>query len=375
MPLLFYEDAYPVAMLTFSATVYYFKLKHFAVILKTKCANILSKLPPAHVVSFHVILNQYPNCQEKHHPTTKFVSLQGVRCLIEEFAITNYARECLDKFVRQNVDVPYYKRLSSDYTFEDTDQKYTLCKYDQADAQDDNCATQDDNCATQIKMGTLKYNIRFVLVTGLKKKWYYKVSDVFDQLQASCVYNLNKHVSDKNIIKWRDLKLYLEDKYRCCVDNSNFKSNSFFFKQAGLKQLLLARKQNALYNALCLSAINYDFEKPVEYVQGQTTCRRYKKLLYADQCEVGRKYNRLDYIKMPNNKVWYKLLQCLRYYRLKHVQLQDYKIERWANLLGDLQKHNIKWKGDTRMIEGAELYRMLHQYALPLEADQIYFNT
>lgn len=371
MPLIFYENTIPVAMLSFGATVYYFKLKHLAAVLRKPYMTIVSKIPPRYVLTYSFIVEQYPVCKQKYHPATKFVCLQGVKYLIDEFCVTNYTKECLDNFVRQNVDVPNYKRLSTDYTFEDTDEKYA---YDDGDREVDDISAKVNCEPTQIRMGTLKYNTRFVLVMGSKKRWYYKASDVLDQMQANCAYNLNKHVSDKNIVKWRDLKHYLEDKYRCRIsDDGKFKLNSFFLKQAGLKQLLLARKQNVLYNALCLSAINYNFDKPVEYVNKR--CGRRQKQVYADQCEVGKRYDRIDFVKLPNGKVWYKLSQCINYFKLKNVQLYDYKIERWANLLCDLQKHNIKWNPTIRMIEGAELYRMLNHYSLPLEADEMYFNN
>ncbi|AAF05227.1 ORF113 [Xestia c-nigrum granulovirus] len=370
MPLIFYEDTLPVDMLTFGATVYYFKLRHLAAVLRKPCVTIVSKIPPRYVVTYNIIVDQYPDCKQKCHPTTKYVRLEGVKYLIDEFCVTNYTKDCFDKFIRQNVDVPNYKRLSSDYTFEDTEDLCDEEKYDNAD----NKTTTNNDCEpTQIRMGTLKYNNRFVMVMGPKKRWYYKASDLFDYMKANCVYNINKYVSDKNIVKWRDLKHYLEEKYRCRIDDGDFKPNSFFLKQAGLKQLLLARKQNVLYNAICLSAINYNFENPVKYVNKRGASR--KKQVYADQCEVGKRYNRIDYVKLPNGKVWYKLSQCINYFKLKNVQLYDYKIKQWADLLCDLQKHNIKWKTTIRMIEGAELYRMLNDYSLPLEADQIYFHA
>lgn len=367
MSIVYFDNAYPVAVLEFESTVYYFKVKHLAKAIKTPCSVILNKIPPRYVQSYETLIKQYFPSKKRFHPCTLFVKLEGVKYILEECCANQFYKDCLDEFVRRNVTVPAYKRLTSDYTFVDSENADNT----ESDQMDDE--EELDYAAPKIRIGTLKYNVRFVAVVYPKKRWYYKASDVVFESGATSTYNLTKHVADKNMVVWRDLKNYLENTYRCRVD-SEWKPNAIFLKQAGLKQLLFARKQQVLYSALCLSAMNYDFENPVEYVKRKPTKPGRHKQLFADECKVGKLYKRLDYIKLPNGKTYFKFCQVVSYYKLKNVDRKLYKTIRWADVYEDLQKNNIKWRLYTHMIEAAEVYRLLQQYGLSVEADKIYFK-
>ncbi|AQQ80370.1 ORF103 [Betabaculovirus altermyunipunctae] len=376
MSLVFFDNAHPVAMLTFGATVYYFKLKHLAKALRA--TSVTNKIPPRYVHSFDVLLELYPDCIYRFHPCTLFIKLEGLKYLSDECCVTQFQKDCLDRFVRRCVKTPHYKRLTSDYTFERCESRKEEEDEEEEEEIDDVEEKEQQQEAKLIRVGTLKMNVQFLVVMSPKKKWYYKASDVVNLINASCSYNLSKHVSDKNLVMWRDLQMYLEDKYRCRLDVPvKWKSNVLLLKQAGLKQLLLARKEHVLYSSMCLSALHYDFEQQQEpYAPLKpSTSRNRRKQLFAEQCDVGKRFNVIDYIKIPNGKIWYKLTQAVKYYKLKHVNVSDYETRRWVELKDDLQSNNIRWKDDTRMIESAELYRLLQQYALITEADKIYFNT
>ncbi|AJK91755.1 bro [Spodoptera frugiperda granulovirus] len=364
MPLVFFDKQYPVVMLSFNDSSCYFKLKQLAKALRVPITSITRKTPPRYLITFGALLQQYPDCKHRHHPYTMFIQLEGVKYVYDECCATQYKRECLDKFVRRNVSVPSYNRLTSDYTFEECSDEVVYVEDDE----------EDDVELPPVRFGTLKQQVRFVVVLNPKKKWYYKASDVINLINASCSYNLSKHVDDKNVVVWKDLRNYLEDKFRCTLNGVDWKPNVLLLKQAGLKQLLYARNQQPLYSGMCLSAINYDFENPTSAYVAKKRKKRTRKLLFADECEMGKKHGRIDYIRTPNGVTWYKFSQLIKYYRLKNVNRDQYKTTRWGDILCDLARHNIKWKTDVLMIEGSEVYRLLQQYGLQQEADDIYFK-
>lgn len=345
----YFKEVFPVKIIHFKGTnLYYFKLRHLAKAFDVPFAKAAAVVPK---IKFKTVKDNFPMCDETMYPTTLLVDFIGLelfsRCLSErdEESLRRFISTCLGR------------NLSSSYKF--VEEPY----------EDDDYEEEVQENQAQYEFGVLSENIEFV---KLNQKCYFKAFDVATAIGCSPSYNINRHVSDSNMILWVDLRRYISHKCRASIPNK-WKDQTVFLKRSGLRQLLLYKNQKALYGRINMNVAHYDAQTPACYKKQATRYR--KKQLFAQDCVVGKLFQQIDFVMTPDKRVWLKLTPFLKHYKLKKVDLLDYEqhITSWYHIEKRLSC-NIRWKHCTMLVDDVAAYKILKKFDLNSEAENFYFH-
>jgi|WetSurMetagenome_2_1015567.scaffolds.fasta_scaffold99629_2 hypothetical protein len=368
--IVFYKDIYPVKMVHLRGTShYFFKLRHLIEVFKQPFTKVRQTVPASFTLYFSELRELFPLCDESLYPTTLLVSLKGLHYFAQ--CLNERDQQSLHRFVEDSLALRSNKELSADYEIiprvEDERRSRSLSRSSSPSDPPEECV-----------VGVLKQNIEFIKLKQ-SKKCYFKAFDVAKAISCAPSYSVNKFVSDDNMVVWKDLRRYLEHKCRCAIEN-RWKEQTVFLKHAGLKQLLLMRKQKVLYAKINLGAAQLEEgQECPEYVKQPNRYR--KKRLYAEGCVVGKLFGTIDYIMTPDGTVWSKFSAVQRHFGLKRVDSLDYAqhITTWLQLEKMLRSRklttNIKWKDRVVLMDGVGVYKMLKNFGLNSEAEELYFHN
>ncbi|ABQ52032.1 hypothetical protein SlGVgp089 [Spodoptera litura granulovirus] len=334
MPIVYFESDVPTHILCYGHNHCYIKINNLLPILGLQRKQLVKAIPQKYLLNFATLQKLYNDKTNTYYPTTLFVKLEGLQFVNGK---NKYYKHVLEKLQELNLSIETPLSDGCDYFF-----------------------------------GVVQPNIE---VFKFNSKFYYKACDVAKAANASLSYIVNKYVDDENVVVWEDLKNYAEEKLQKRIPNK-WKNNTLLLKQAGIKQFLLRRQKQELYNGIIAQT---ECEDSSCYIKHSSS--RYKrKVLYATNCLVAKLHNSIDFIILPNNVAYFKLKKFLKYYKLK-IDMAKYEndVTNWKSVYNSLIQHgyecNIKWKPDTIMINDTGVYNIMMDNKLNKEAEDVYFKT
>lgn len=340
--LVYYKDTHPLLVLYISENQYFFKLKHLLRILRIN--NILARktIPAAHLIPFHQLQKEYPNYKEHIYPTTTLITPRGIRYLGE--LCCEWELNELNTFIKTAINP-----------------KKNEEKQEQ----------QEQTPPVQIIMGVLPQNIEFIRAP---QRVYYKARDVCNAMGAAPTYTLNKHVKDVYLVVWKDLKNYLENKHKIKLENK-WKNNTVFIKSAGLQHLHIVTNNKILYATIMNSVKNYNTDTVAPYIKQPR--RNRQREIVAENCLVGKIYDKIDFVMLNNSHIYCKLKQIKLYYNIKNQHYYDcYRYTKsWSQIQRQLKQCNIRWHPTTLLINEEGVYNLLMHHNYSTEATQFYMFT
>lgn len=349
------DDSRTVLVLHYGGDRFYFKLRHLLPPLDVTIASAKARTPPKHLVTFAELKTAFPFSLYSVHPATYFVSLQGLQYLTN--GCCDFKKYRLQRCVSKML-LPLNKCVSDKFEVHTKNE-------------DENITDEDDNeeeNKIRCFFGVLPGNIEFCKL----HKLYYKAYDVAMAAGCSPSHNINKYVSNANMVLWKDLREYAEKLCQQSIPNK-WKGNTVFLKQRGLKQLLMAKQKDQLYAIINLDAERYDYDQlPPIYNKQKSRYKRKKG--HITGCIVGKLNGVLDYVATATI-VWFKLCQIRKYYKLRKFNLWDYQeyVTTWRVLERSFSECTVRWNASTIMINDLGVYKSLLNNDQQHIADPFYF--
>ncbi|AAS82650.1 ORF88 [Agrotis segetum granulovirus] len=353
--ILFYNNMYPIKVIQLPGQRLFFKLRHLIKAFGISKTLIVKRVPPHCLVKFNLLK---PFCtNETLYPSTLFISLRGLQYINNDILLKYLQKSYQTRGLYIN-------------------KSYQVVEFDSDIEESDECEREYD--LEKCTVGVVEPNIEFI---KMGKRCYLKACDVARAINCASTYNIDKFVSDENMVLWADLREFLTKKCEGFAPAySRWKQQTVFLKITGLKQLLLAKNQKTLFAQINLALQNYSSDRAPIYIK--PTSRYYKKNLIAEQCVVGKMYNYIDFIMLPDTSVWCKLRMVRKYFSIKTLQdmsmFQEYTTT-WSEIDALLRSKrlscNIKWKQNTCLINGEGLYKLLRNFELNSQAERFYFET
>ncbi|AER41520.1 hypothetical protein [Epinotia aporema granulovirus] len=344
--LVYYKDTHPLLVLYISENKYFFKLKHLLRILQINEVLARKTIPAAHLIPFHELQKEYPYYKERIYPTTTLVTLRGI------FYLGNLCSEWeldeLHAFIKSTINPEEEEEKQEEEEEEE----------------------EEETAVPQVTVGVLPQNIEFI---SAPQRVYYKARDVCNAMGATPTYTLNKHVKDIYLVVWKDLKMYLENKHKIKLENK-WKNNTVFIKSSGLQHLLIVTNNKPLLATIMNSVKNYNTDTVAPYIKAPR--RNRQREIVAEDCLVGKIYNKIDFVMPDNLHIYCKLKQIKTYYNIKNQHYNCYRYTKsWSQIQRQIKRCNIKWHPATLLINEEGVYNLLMHHNYSTEATNFYMFT